>query len=295
MAIKSMTGFGRGEACNEHIMISVELSAVNRKQFDCSCSLPRELTSLEVKLQAMIRAKVTRGYVKAVVSITAAPTAVVQADVFDMTTLKKQVGALREAAKMLELTDDLTASSLLRLPDLFRGNTTVLEPETLWPLVAEASSFALDKLVVMREREGAALETDLRQRFARMMEEKDAIAALAPQVPVTYQAVLEKRLGDLLGHTEGVDPLLLAREVAVFADRCDVSEELTRLASHFKQVNVILKAGGACGRTLDFICQELFREINTTGSKANDAEISRRVISFKAALEAAREQVQNIE
>ena len=123
----------------------------------------------------------------------------------------------------------------------------------------------------------------------------DAIAALAPAVPSAYKTALEKRLADLLGGGAAVDPALLAREAAVFADRCDVSEELTRLASHFDQVGKVLSQGGACGRTLDFLCQELFREINTTGSKANNAEISRLVIDFKAGLEAAREQVQNIE
>jgi uncharacterized protein (TIGR00255 family) len=114
-------------------------------------------------------------------------------------------------------------------------------------------------------------------------------------VPAAYKSVLEKRLAELLGPGCVADPALVAREVAVFADRCDVSEELTRLASHFAQVDKVLDAGGACGRTLDFLCQELFREINTTGSKANQAEISRLVIDFKAGLEAVREQVQNVE
>jgi len=144
-------------------------------------------------------------------------------------------------------------------------------------------------------REGGALERDLRERFTALEVLSREIAGLAPAVPIAYKAMLERRLAELLGDGQLVDPALIAREVAVFADRCDVSEELTRLASHFGQVTKVFDTGGPCGRTLDFICQEMFREINTTGSKANDAEISRLVIAFKAGLETVREQVQNIE
>jgi uncharacterized protein (TIGR00255 family) len=169
------------------------------------------------------------------------------------------------------------------------------DPLELWPLIERAALAALESLEVMRRREGQALEQDFRTRFAALERLGKEIAALAPAVPAAYKAVLEKRLAELLGPGCVADPALVAREVAVFADRCDVSEELTRLASHFAQVGKVLDAGGACGRTLDFLCQELFREINTTGSKANQAEISRLVIDFKAGLEAAREQVQNVE
>ena len=149
----------------------------------------------------------------------------------------------------------------------------------------------------MRAREGAALEADLRKRFLELKVLSETIAPRAAAVPKQYQVTLEKRLADLLsdGAKGVVDPALLAREVAIFADRCDVSEELTRLASHFVQVDKVLDEGQASGRTLDFLCQEIFREINTTGSKANDAEITRLVIAFKAGLEAAREQIQNVE
>ena len=198
-------------------------------------------------------------------------------------------------AAKLGLADDLTASALLRLPDVLRPKVMPDDPLELWPLIERAALAALESLEVMRRREGAALEKDLRTRFAALELHSKNIEGLAPAVPKAYQAVLERRLAELLGQGGTVDPALLAREVAVFADRCDVSEELTRLASHFAQVDKVLGAGDACGRTLDFLCQELFREINTTGSKANDAEISRLVIDFKAGLEAAREQVQNVE
>jgi len=295
MSIMSMTGFGRGEASASGVKIVVELSAVNRKQFDCSFSMPREWVSLESKLQALVHARVSRGYVKGLVSVTAADAESGNAAKLDLTTVAAQVAALRDAAKKLGLADDLTASVLLRLPDILRANVVPSDPQEVWPLTEQATQAALERLETMRRREGKILEQDLCARFASLKALSGEIAHLAPAVPLAYKETLGKRLAELLGPGCVADPALVAREVAVFADRCDVSEELTRLASHFVQVGKVLDAGGACGRTLDFLCQELFREINTTGSKANDAEISRRVIAFKAGLEAVREQVQNIE
>ena len=294
MAIKSMTGFGRGEASEGAVKVVVELSAVNRKQFDCSVSLPRELTSLDAKIQALVRTRVTRGYVKGSVTVSAAEQAGA-ADTLDLAHLTAQIDAVRAAAQALGLTDDLTASALLRLPDLLRPRVLPDDPLEVWPLVERAAQAALENLEAMRLREGGALERDLRERFTALEALSREITGLAPAVPTAYKAMLERRLAELLGDGQLVDPALIAREVAVFADRCDVSEELTRLASHFGQVTKVFNAGGPCGRTLDFICQEMFREINTTGSKANDAEISRLVIAFKAGLETVREQVQNIE
>lgn len=294
MALVSMTGFGRGETCEAGVKVVVELSTVNRKQFDCNLSMPRELVSLDSKLQALVHTRVSRGYVKGLVTVSAGG-AGVGAGGLDVKAVGTQVEALRAAARELGLEDDLTASVLLRLPDVFRARVLPEDPLEVWPLVERAASAALESLEVMRRREGEALTADLRARFRALEVLSREVAARAPSIPQTYKATLEKRLAELLGAGGAADPALVAREVAVFADRCDVSEELTRLASHFAQVEKVLAAGGTCGRTLDFLCQELFREINTTGSKANDAEIARLVIEFKAGLEAAREQVQNVE
>ncbi|MEI7946997.1 MAG: YicC/YloC family endoribonuclease [bacterium] len=296
MAIISMTGFGRGEISENGVKVVVELSTVNRKQFDCNISMPRELGCLEAKLHALIHAEVSRGYVKGNVALK-----VVQGGedmrLLNMELLKAQIAELREAARLLNVVDDLGVSALLQLPDAMNTTSLFEHPEEVWGLIEQATKQALKQLGQMRAREGAALEADLRRRFLELKVLSETIAPLAATVPKQYQATLEKRLADLVGEgAKGVvDPALLAREVAIFADRCDVSEELTRLASHFVQVVKVLEDGQASGRTLDFLCQELFREINTTGSKANDAEITRLVIAFKAGLEAAREQVQNVE
>ena len=296
MAIMSMTGFGRGEISENGVKVVVELSTVNRKQFDCNLSMPRELGCLEAKLNALIHAEVSRGYVKGSVALKA-----VQGGssmrLLNMELLKAQVAELREAARELGVADDLSASALLQLPDAINTTSLFDNQEESWRLIEQAAKQALQQLGQMRAREGEALEQDLRKRFCELKTLSEAIAPLAAAVPKQYQATLEKRLAELMGGgvTGMVDPALLAREIAVFADRCDVSEELTRLASHFVQVTKVLDEGQASGRTLDFLCQEMFREINTTGAKANAAEITRLVIAFKAGLEAVREQVQNIE
>jgi len=296
MSIISMTGFGRGEVSEQGVRVIVELSTVNRKQFDCSLSLPRELGCLEAKIHALLHAGISRGYVKGNLLVKAAQEGQ-QTRLFNCELIKSQIAELREVAAQVGVTDDLTASSILQLPEVMNTSALVEDPEALWGLIEQAMEFALEKLRAMRAREGEALATDLKQRFQTLKALSAQIAPLAQEVPKRYQATLEKRLAELLGDgTQNVvDPVLLAREVAVFADRCDVSEELTRLASHFAQVEKALNEGHASGRTLDFLCQELFREINTTGSKANDAEMTRLVIAFKAGLEAAREQVQNVE
>lgn len=293
MAVYSMTGFGRGEMSDKKgFKVSVELSSVNRKQLDCNVSLPRELAACESRLQTLVGEAVKRGYVKGAVSVE--NTAALEYRL-DMPALKGQVDALREAAAELNLKDDLTASSLLRMPEFLKTRSAELDAETVWPDVEKALGKALKKLRAMRLAEGEALEKDIRARLAKLRKICRRISRIAPGVPVQYKKLLEQRLAALVDRSVGIDGDVIAREVAVFADRCDVSEELTRLESHFDQAGKVLDKGGVCGRTLDFICQEMYREINTTGSKASNAEIARLVIEFKAGLEAVREQVQNIE
>jgi uncharacterized protein (TIGR00255 family) len=147
----------------------------------------------------------------------------------------------------------------------------------------------------MRKREGEAIAADIRARLAQLAELAKAIRQRSPEIPKLHAETLRKRITDLVPENTLVDKDALAREVALFADRCDISEEQTRLLSHFEQAETLLSGDAPCGRALDFLCQEFFREINTTGSKANDLEITRAVIAFKTILEAIREQVQNIE
>lgn len=290
----SMTGFGRGEASSGSIRVSVELGTVNRKQFDCNVSLPREYLCLETPLHKLLRSQITRGYVKGNISVAWTPDAS-EGLAIDMEALRKQIQSIRAIAHEFNLLDNLSASDLLSIPDVLPAKNLPDNLEEVWPLIEEAAKSALQKLKEMRAREGAALCADLRGRFKKLHEIVREIGKIAPSVPKTYQEQLQKRLAELLPQRIEVDQDIVAREVALFADHCDISEELTRLESHFVQAEKIFTAGGACGRALDFLCQEFFREINTAGSKANNADIAKLVISFKARLEAIREQVQNIE
>ncbi|MDR2849886.1 MAG: hypothetical protein LBW77_04995, partial [Verrucomicrobiota bacterium] len=214
MALKSMTGFGRGEACEGAVKVVAELSTVNRKQFDCNVSLPRELVSLDAPLQALVHTRISRGYVKGLVTVTAAAAAS-GAGALDAGALAAQVAALRAAARELGLADDLTASALLRFPDVLRPRVLPDDPLEVWPLVDRAARAALESLDAMRVREGRALEQDMRTRLAALEALSREIAQRAPAVPPAYKAVLEKRLAELLGGGCVADPALVAREVAV--------------------------------------------------------------------------------
>jgi len=295
MSILSMTGFGRGESAGHGYKVTVELSSVNRKQFDCSVSMPRELVSCESKLQKTISSYIQRGYVKGIVVVEKSSSNERDYAGIDLTIAKMQLDAMRAMAAELNLEDDLTLSSLLRMQGLTKSSSVIDDPDAIWVDVEKTVVKSLKELKSMRGHEGDALEKDIRKRMSQLQRITVQIEKLAPKVPGIYKKTLEQRLKKLIEKESLVDRDALAREVALFADRCDVSEELTRLKSHFQQAQNILDKGGVCGRTLDFICQEMFREINTIGSKANHADISRRVIDFKAGLEAIREQVQNIE
>ena len=295
MSILSMTGFGRGEIIKKGYKVTVELSSVNRKQFDCNISMPRELMSCDAKLQKIVGTHIKRGYIKGLVSVERSSESIRGCGGMELSAIKQQVDAMRGVAAKLNLEDDLTLSSLFKIQMLMKSTATIDDPQAIWSDVEKTVVKALKKLKDMRRREGEVLEKDVCKRLKTLQRITTQIEKIAPKVPGCYQKTLQQRLKRLVAKESLVDKDALAREVAVFADRCDISEELTRLKSHFMQFEKVLDRGGVCGRTLDFICQEMFREINTSGSKANNADISRRVIDFKAGLEAVREQIQNIE
>ncbi|MCL1887332.1 MAG: YicC family protein [Kiritimatiellaeota bacterium] len=295
MSITSMTGFGRGSATDAKWGAVVEISAVNRKQFDCSVTMPRAFAAaLEARALDVVRAAVARGAVR--VGVTLRPAAGAGASApLDLELARRRVEELRGAAAVLGLPDDLAASALMRMDELFAPADAGDDGDAAWPVLEAALKQALGGLLEMRRREGAAIAADIRGRLVQLAELARDIRGRAPEVPKRYAEALRKRLAELGAGTGVADPDALAREVALFADRCDISEEMTRLASHFEQAETLLASEAPCGRALDFLCQEFFREINTTGSKANDLDITRAVIAFKTLLEAVREQVQNIE
>ena len=293
MALVSMTGYGNGSASVGGVAVEVELSSVNRRQFDARVSLPRALLSLEPKVQTLLRKSISRGYVSVTVKVgigkgkKGVPT-------LDVETAEACIRVLRKTARKLGLADDLTASALLEIPELIRFKGVAEDPKKIWPVVNRALKQAITGLEKMRKAEGKELQKDIAGRFKRLQALVTSIRTLAPRVQKRYKQALMSRMKKAGVELRHADERLL-REVVLFADRSDISEETVRLESHFKQVAKLVSSKEPSGRALDFLCQEMFREINTIGSKANDAGISRHVVRFKTELEAVREQVQNVE
>jgi uncharacterized protein (TIGR00255 family) len=292
--MKSMTGYGRGEGARHGLKITVEVSSVNRKQTEVAVNLPRDLEVLEAQIREEINRRVSRGRVTVRVAVQSGAGAGAKTRI-DLPLAKSYVRDLRRLGKALGLADGITVDLLARLPGVIQPAEEISQAEELWPATAAALSAALDMMLKMRAREGAWLAKDLKGRVTQMRRGVAQVQRLVPGVVQRYRAQLIQRIKDAGLQTPALDDERLAKEAFFFADRSDVTEELTRLQSHFQQFDDCVKSSEPVGRTLDFLSQEINREINTLGSKANDGEISRRVVRLKAELEKFREQVQNVE
>lgn len=287
---KSMTGFGRGSSTAADYAITVEISTVNRKQFDASIWLPREWMIFEVPLQKLLKERIVRGAIKCSVSV----------QQLTGTTLTDQISqrlaAITQLSEQLGLSGKVTLSDLVALSTAGAEETTLPTPDDAqWEPLQAAATQALEQLEAMRRLEGEKITQDIRERLKTLHGHYTEISAIAPTLPSQHRDVLAKRIQELLPEGIVLNEELLAKEVALFADRCDISEELTRLDTHFVHAEKLLSGSEPCGRALDFLCQEFFREINTTGSKCASDRISEVVIRFKTLLETVREQVQNLE
>lgn len=290
---RSMTGFGAGEVVAGAGRYGVEVRSVNHRFLEVVVRSPRDLSLLEDRVRTLVQSRLLRGRVDVVLvrdDYGRRPRTVKT----DVELAKAYVSALDGLREALPVSGTVDLSTLLSLPDLVKIEEEKEDVEASWPAVESGVGAALDKMIAMREAEGARLAADLLERIARMESLGAAIAARAPKVVEEYHARLERRVQELAGAV-AVDPGRLATEVALFADRSDITEELTRFRSHLAQFRATLGNAGAIGRTLEFIVQEIGREANTIGSKANDLEITRHVIAIKGELESLREQIQNVE
>ena len=288
-----MTGYGRGECSQRGVKVTVEVSSVNRKQTEIAANLPRELEVLEAQLRDEINRRVARGRLTVRVSVHSAGAAGKM--LINKALAKSYARELRALAKSLDLKDVVTLELLARAPGVMQPAEEITSAEEIWPALAKALHTALDILLKMSEREGAHLGKDLAARAARMRAAVGRVQKLAPQSAEKYRTQLLARIKAAGLEAPSLNDERMLKEVFLFADRSDISEELTRLESHFQQFNDCVKSKEPVGRTLDFLAQEINREINTLGSKANDSAISREVVSMKAELEKFREQVQNVE
>ncbi len=290
--MQSMTGFGRGEETTTAFHAEVEASSVNRKQAEVSISLPRGLAEVEPVLRKQALARFSRGRVNLAVKLTA-----LDASASTLTIDTSKAQALKLAFDQLALdlgqSFELTTQDFLRQADQFLIEKGYDLTQVL-PALEPALSKALEALTLARGEEGEALKTDLTERLATLQHLTAQVTAIAPHVPVRQRELLNQRLKEAGLDIDPSDERVL-KEIALFCDRCDISEELTRLAAHFQKFTELLAATEPVGRPLDFLCQELNREFNTIGSKANNSEIAHHIVSAKTELEKIREQVQNIE
>ena len=292
--MKSMTGYGRGDCSQDGFKITVELSSVNRKQSEISINLPREMEMLEAQMRDVINRHIARGRLTARVTLHSGGNSAARMHL-NVPLAKAYTRELNKLAKQLKLSGQVTLDHLVRAPGVFQTDEQIAEEENFWPAVDKALDKALSALVKMREREGAHLKKDLIERVAVMRRAANHVQGQAPKVAERYRDQLIQRIKDANLPTPTADDERLLKEVVYFADRSDITEELTRLQSHFQQFDDCLKTAEPVGRTLDFLAQEMNREINTIGSKANDSLISREVVTLKAELEKFREQAQNVE
>ncbi len=293
--MKSMTGYGRGECTAKGASITVELNSVNRKQAEVSLSVPSELESIEPDLRDLILASVSRGRVSGRVVLQYTGSSRASAVAVNETQAKAYRRELSKLAKSLEIPDNLSLDSLLRLPGVLESAQPILDAKAFRAPIKSALGQALEGLLSMREKEGANLGRDLAKRLAKLRRIVKRVTKLAPDVLKHHRERLIERLKKANVEVPDMDDDHLLREIVYYTDRTDVTEELTRLGSHFVQLEECLSDVVPVGRKLDFLAQEMFREINTIGSKANDANISSEVVTLKTELEKIREQVQNVE
>lgn len=289
----SMTGFGKGTFAADGREMTVELKSVNNRFLDISMRLPRSLGQLEEPFRRALQQRLNRGHVDVFVNYrnTRSDARSVR---LDTPLMEAYVQQARKAAEALSLTDDLTLSRVLSLPDVAEIVPADEDEAALLAVGEQAMQLAIDALLKMRLGEGERLKADLSGRIARMEEYAAAIEKRAPGVAEDYRKKLTERIEEMVQDTE-VDRSRLATEIALFADRAAIDEEIVRLKSHLVHFNELLEVQEPAGRKMDFLIQEMNRECNTIGSKANDAALTDLVLLCKAEIEKLREQIQNIE
>lgn len=288
-----MTGHGEALCRAGKLSVGAEIRTVNNRYLKTTIRLSDGMGALESRVDELIKAKINRGSVYVQVRVEREPTA----DDFQVNTVV--LNSYRDQLKQSfpGWGDDATPELLLRLPGVIKTAIDAsLEAEDAWPLIETAISQSLERLQQMRLKEGAEMAQDLHSNCTKIAAELAEIESRAPLVVSSYQTRLTERMNQLLAeHEVKIEPQDLVREVGLFADRCDISEEIVRLKSHLKQFDSIISGKTSEGKKLDFVTQEMFRETNTIGSKANDSEIARHVIEIKTLIERIREMVQNVE
>ena len=291
--IKSMTGYGRAVETINGREFTVEIRSVNNRYLDCSVKLPRSVSFAEEAVKQAVKASVSRGKVDVYISLkseTAEDTCIR----LNRSVLEGYLSAMRQMVADFGVADDISVSTVSRLPEVFSVEKPEVDEEQLLKDLMQVVAQALAGYDAMRCTEGAALDADLRSRGNTILELVAQVEQGNAQTVIDYRARLEAKLKEVLAATN-IDESRILTEAAIFADKVAVDEETVRLRSHLQQMNDMLSGGGAIGRKLDFLLQEMNREANTIGSKCTDVRLARIVVDIKAELEKIREQTQNIE
>ncbi len=291
--LKSMTGFGRYESTTEEYKICVEMKAVNHRYLDLGIKMPRRFNAFESALRNLLKDKIQRGKVDMYITFEdySAQAASLK---FNAALAAEYMQAFREMADRFGIANDVTTSILGRCPEVLSMEAPEADEERLWAILSEAVTIARDRFVASREKEGEQLKEDLLGKLDAMSVWVDEIEERFPQVLTEYRQRLEEKMKEILADST-LDEGRILQEVAVYSDRICVDEEMVRLRSHINTMKEELLGGGAVGRKLDFIAQEMNREANTTLSKSADLKLSDTAIALKTEIEKVREQVQNIE
>ena len=291
--IKSMTGYGRAVETVNGREFTVEVRSVNNRYLDCSVRLPRILSFAEDAVKQAVKASVSRGKVDVFISVHTEGGEEVSVSL-NKNVLEGYLTAMRQMVTEYGITDDISVSVASRLPDVFAIEKPEVDEDQLQQDLLSVVAKAMANYDAMRSTEGAALDRDLRSRGQTILELVAKVEAGNGKTVEDYRTRLENKLREVLENT-AIDESRILTEAAIFADKVAVDEETVRLRSHLEQMNTMLTTGGAVGRKLDFLLQEMNREANTIGSKCTDVRLARIVVDIKAELEKIREQTQNIE
>ena len=291
--MRSMTGYGKGAASSAGLTVTAEIKTVNHKFFDWNMKMPKGFLFVEDDAKKAVAGAVSRGHVDLYLTVEK-QTAEAGEYRADAALARMYVDSARQLSETLGVPFDITASSLMKNPDIVTLSETEIDDETVRKVTLEAVSEAVSALVAMREREGAALAADLSEKLASIEASLEEVKKEAPRAVAEYRRKLRARIDEALGQLP-LDEARLATEVALFADKCAIDEEISRLGAHIAAMRALISSQGQVGRKLDFLVQEMNRETNTIGSKANDLAITERVLAMKNDIEKIREQAQNAE
>ena len=291
--LKSMTGYGRVKVENELREITVELRSVNHRYLDLNIKVPRIYGYLEDTVSKQAQAAIARGKVDIFVSVRAKEGADIKVTP-NMAVIQGYVDALKKVSETYDISGEVSALALLRLPDAMEQNKEEADADQLKAEVSAVLAKALEEYNAMREKEGARLVEDVRYRAGLIAQSVDFVEGRSPDCVEEYRTRIAARMTEILDGSELAQQRIL-QEAALYADKVNVTEEIVRLRSHLSQLDSMLKSPVAIGRKLDFLVQEMNRETNTIGSKANDFQIAKTVVDMKAEIEKIREQIQNLE